>query len=197
MKKNEVKMGRYYTAKVSGNMATIRIDAENPHGGWDATNITTGKKVGIKSVQRLRRETRGPGEDVKREADIAKTVNAVKEGDLTKGIIVPTGAKKAKKATKDATPTTKCDTAKRDAKGGDPDAKRLSGLDAAAQVLAEAGEPLNTKEVVERMLAEGLWKTNGKTPAATIYAAMIREIAAKGDKSRFRKIERGRFTLAK
>jgi hypothetical protein len=28
--------------------------------------------------------------------------------------------------------------------------------------------PLKTKEVVERMLAKGLWSTGGKTPAATI-----------------------------
>ena len=64
-------------------------------------------------------------------------------------------------------------------------------------MLADAGEPLNTKTMVERMLAKGLWKTGGKTPAATIYAAIIREIAAKGSKSRFRKTDRGKFTLAK
>ena len=75
--------------------------------------------------------------------------------------------------------------------------KRASGLDAAAQVLADAGEPLNTAEMVKRMLAKGLWKTNGKTPAATIYAAIIREIAVKGDKARFRKVERGKFELVK
>jgi len=63
-------------------------------------------------------------------------------------------------------------------------------------VLAEASEALNTKEMVERMLAKGLWKTNGKTPAATIYAAIVREISAKGDASRFVKIERGTFALA-
>ena len=72
-----------------------------------------------------------------------------------------------------------------------------SGLDAAAKVLAEAGKPMNCKAIVERMLAKGLWKTNGKTPAATIYAAIIREIAAKGDKARFHKVERGKFALAK
>jgi len=54
-----------------------------------------------------------------------------------------------------------------------------------------------TREMVERMLAKGLWKTNGKTPAATIYAAIIREIAKAGDKARFRKVERGKFELAK
>jgi len=34
------------------------------------------------------------------------------------------------------------------------------------------------------------WRTNGKTPAATIYAAIIREIATKGNASRFRNVAR-------
>ena len=74
---------------------------------------------------------------------------------------------------------------------------KMGGLDAAAQVLAEASEPLDTKTMVERMLDKGLWQTKGKTPAATIYAAIIREIAKKGDTSRFRKVDRGKFALAK
>jgi hypothetical protein len=49
---------------------------------------------------------------------------------------------------------------------------------------------------MERIAAEGLWQTNGKTPVATIYAAMIREIAAKGSASRFQKVDRGRFAAA-
>ena len=83
------------------------------------------------------------------------------------------------------------------AKRGVKGAKRPSGLDAAAQVLAEAGKPMNTAEMVKRMLERGLWKTSGKTPAATIYAAIIREIAVKGDKARVRKVERGKFELVK
>ena len=72
-----------------------------------------------------------------------------------------------------------------------------SGLDAAVTVLAEAGEPLNTKTMVERMLAKGLWSTGGKTPAATIYSAILREITVKGPNARFRRVDRGRFGLAK
>ena len=92
---------------------------------------------------------------------------------------------------------------KAEAKKAAPKAKRqrkdgkMSGLDAAAQVLADAGEPLDTKTMVERMLEQGLWATTGKTPAATIYAAIIREIGKKGDAARFVKAERGKFTVAK
>ena len=54
MKKNEVKVGKVYSAKVSGKIAAVRIDAENPRGGWNATNMMTKKPVRIKSAQRLR-----------------------------------------------------------------------------------------------------------------------------------------------
>jgi len=190
MKKTDVKVGKCYAAKVSGKMATVRIDAENPRGGWDATNLRTNKKVRIRSPQRLRHETRAPG---RAKPDVAKTVEAVRKGDLTKGVTVPTRGKRAPKATKVPKAAAKRDTGERHAKG----AKRPSGLDATAKVLAEAGKPLNCKTIVERMLAEGLWKTGGKTPAATIYAAIIREIAAKGKDARFRKVERGKFESAK
>ena len=73
--------------------------------------------------------------------------------------------------------------------------KRTSGLDAAAQVLADAGKPMGAKAMVETMLAKGLWKTDGKTPEATIYAAIIREIAAKKEASRFVKTGRGEFAI--
>jgi hypothetical protein len=74
--------------------------------------------------------------------------------------------------------------------------KKVGALEAAAMVLAEAKKPMNTKEIYAAIESAKLWKTFGKTPDATLYAAIIREIAGKGDKARFRKAERGRFTLA-
>jgi len=73
---------------------------------------------------------------------------------------------------------------------------KLSALDAAAAVLAAVDEPMGSKELVEQMLADGLWQTGGKTPANTLYAAILREISKKGDASRFRKVGRGRFAMA-
>jgi hypothetical protein len=106
------------------------------------------------------------------------------------------GAAKPKKGTTTA-PQTKDPTRanqrapKRAAKIAAP--KRLSALDLAAKVLAESKQPLNAKVITERVLAAG-WATNGRTPQATLYAAMIREIAAKKADSRFTKLERGMFT---
>jgi len=211
MKKNEVQIGETYRCKVSGSVADVRITAENPHGGWDGVNTLTNRKVRIKSSQRLRGKTpqrpakrmkvvslaeyeaEAKAETAARKKGIAKAVKAVEKGNLAKGVTVPTGAKKATKATKDAKPAGKRHTGQRGANG----AKRPSGLDAAAQVLADAKEPLGAKEMVERMLAKGLWQTTGRTPSATIYAAIIREIAAKGSDARFLKVERGKFELAK
>lgn len=96
----------------------------------------------------------------------------------------------AKKTTAKKTRTPKTSPAKAEAP-----AKPMSGLDAAAMVLAEAKEPMSAKQIVETALAKGLWKTDGATPQATIYAAMIREIAAKGDEARFKKVARGLFTV--
>mgnify|MGYP002630680250 CR=1 FL=1 len=74
--------------------------------------------------------------------------------------------------------------------------KKLSAIDAAAKVLGESKEPLNAKEMVEAMSAKKYWTSpGGKTPHATLYSAILREIQKKGDDARFRKVERGRFTL--
>lgn len=76
--------------------------------------------------------------------------------------------------------------------------RRVSLLDAAATVLADAKAPMQAKQIVERVVERGLWKPGaGKTPHATLYAAMTREIAAKGAASRFRKVDRGQFAARK
>ncbi|MBN8643980.1 MAG: winged helix-turn-helix domain-containing protein, partial [Planctomycetes bacterium] len=76
--------------------------------------------------------------------------------------------------------------------------KRVSALDAAAQVLAASEVPMRAKEMIAAMEAKGLWRSpGGKTPEATLYAAIIREIAAKGTAARFKKHERGVFVAGK
>ena len=75
--------------------------------------------------------------------------------------------------------------------------KKVSALDAAAQVLVAKGEPMNTREMIEAMAAKKLWTSpGGKTPHATLYSAILREINVKGKDARFTKSERGKFTAA-
>jgi hypothetical protein len=87
------------------------------------------------------------------------------------------------------------------ARGGGEDVsrkpKRMGVLDAAAKVLAASKEPMRAKDMIAAVEAKGLWKSpGGKTPEATLYAAIIREIAAKGKDARFKKHERGVFVAS-
>ncbi len=121
------------------------------------------------------------------------------EIDMATKTTKKTGAKKAKgsknskaKATKAAAKPKKQPTKT----AGEP--KRLSALDAAAAVLKKAGQPMTAQEMITAMADQGLWTSpGGKTPHATLYAAMIREISAKGDESRFTKVDRGQFSAAR
>ena len=73
-----------------------------------------------------------------------------------------------------------------------------SALEAAVRVLAEAGRPMTFTEMIEAMTAKSYWSSpKGPTPAATLYSALLREIAKKGKETRFVKTERGKFGLAK
>lgn len=76
-------------------------------------------------------------------------------------------------------------------------AKKRSQLDAAVQVLTRSKKPMSCKELVEAMAKRKLWSSpNGKTPHATLYAAILREINTKGKDARFKKVDRGQFALA-
>gem|GEM_PF-6897697 len=101
------------------------------------------------------------------------------EGEVPASVTPPQGGEKPKRVRKPA---------------AEPKPKRVSQLDAAAQVLAEAGIPMGAKAMVAEMEAKGLWKSpGGKTPDATLNAAIIREIATKGEASRFSKHDRGLY----
>jgi len=81
-------------------------------------------------------------------------------------------------------------------KSEEPTEKKPSALDAAARVLAEAGQMMTCKEMIGAMAAKGYWSSpGGKTPDATLCAAILREIKVKGDQSRFVKAAPGRFVL--
>ena len=76
-----------------------------------------------------------------------------------------------------------------------PNEKKLSAVNAAAQVLAGAKGPTTAKEMIEAMTKQALWTSpGGKTPHATLYSAISREINIKGKDSRFVKAERGKFS---
>ena len=115
-----------YTAKVTGRVVPIRIDATNDEGGWDGTNLATGKAVRIPTPRRLRREvTRAELKSGKAPGIDRKPLHGAKAG--------------VKRPSKTKTKTN--------------EAKSMSALDAAQQVLLESTEPLGAKEIV-RLAAE-------------------------------------------
>jgi hypothetical protein len=173
MKKSDVQTGATYLVKVASNLVPVKIDRKHDNGGWVGTSVKTGKAIRIKSAQRLRKCL-----------DDAAPV-----------------ATKANRATKDATDAPQRDTGERAATGGQReanDAKPMSLLDAAAHLLSlGTGDPMRCKDIVDLAVERELWTPGeGKTPANTLYASILREIKTKGDASRFVKAERGKFALA-
>jgi hypothetical protein len=81
----------------------------------------------------------------------------------------------------------------------DPQKKRggikgqMSGLDAAARVLAENNTEMNVRQIAEAAIERGYWSPGGATPHATISSGIQREIRDKGKKSRFVKVSKGLF----
>ena len=178
MTKDQIRIGGTYLAKVTDKVVPVRLDAANPHGGWDATNLATNKKVRIKSAQRLRGPA--PEREASQRARAVAEAQAADAAANAHAVPAEAATPKASKAKKNP---------------AEPKAKKVSGLDAAAEVLKAKGEPMACKAIVDEMLAKGMWKTGGKTPSATIYSAMIREIDTKPGESRFAKTGRGLFTI--
>lgn len=108
---------------------------------------------------------------------MAKTKNAPKTTTSPK-----TAAKKAKPTATSAKPA-----------AGAAE-KKMSALDAAAKVLKEKCVAMTCPELIGMMAAKGYWSSpGGKTPAATLASALLRELTTKGSDSRFVKTAPGRF----
>ena len=113
----------------------------------------------------------------------------------TKKAAAPKANKTVKPAPAKKAPASKPAAKKAKAKAAEPKAKKVSAIDAAAKLLASSKEPMNCKALVEAMAAKGLWTSpGGKTPSATLYSAILREINGKGKEARFKKTDRGQFT---
>ena len=102
------------------------------------------------------------------------------------------GARKAATPPTDATNATAPAVVRRP-----PKEPKASAMQAALIVLADAPpEGMTTTQMIEIMTEHKLWTSpGGKTPEASLYASIIREIAKKGEQARFRKVSRGRFVL--
>ena len=71
----------------------------------------------------------------------------------------------------------------------------MDSLGATEKILNKAAEPLHYQEITKRVLEQGLWQTEGKTPDATINARLAVDIRKFGIRSRFIRTEPGVFAL--
>ena len=101
----------------------------------------------------------------------------------------------AKKKTRKKTAPKHTTSKKPPARAPKKKTKGMSLLNAAAAALAKAKEPMSCPEMVEAAANAKTWSSSGKTPAATLSAAIHREIKTKGKEARFAKAERGQFRL--
>ena len=71
----------------------------------------------------------------------------------------------------------------------------MNAIDAAHEILRDAGTPLHYREIAKRMLAQKLWNTTGQTPWETVNARLSGDIKARGLASRFTRESPGVYAL--
>ena len=205
MRANDVKIGGEYMAKLGGKLIHVRIVAEKPAGGWSAINVASGKKVLITMGGVLQSEVANAEVPPATEDETITSMRNAKPARKRKAKAEANDAIVATDETNAGTDETIVAKTARARKERDETdaalqmfhpARKLSQLDAAIQVLGEATEPLTTKQMVEAMITKNLWASpGGKTPHATLYSAILRELQTKGDAARFVKTDRGHFQL--
>ena len=194
MNANEVQIDGYYTCKVDHKLTIVHVLDKDPAGGWDAINTKTGKRIHVKAAKRLL-ELVDPRTGKPMTNPVAATCEPAAESSQTTteepkrdtAQPVATGSEAEEPAEEPVE-----ETSQAAAQG-----KKMSLIEAAIMVMRDLGEPMNTKRMVALVAERGLWQPSrgGKTPAATLYSSILREMRDKGDSSRFEKKERGKFTL--
>ncbi len=69
----------------------------------------------------------------------------------------------------------------------------VNSVDAAYQVLQEAGKPLHYTEITRRVVQSKLWATSGKTPEQTVNSDINQEIRHRGKLARFVRLGDGMY----
>ena len=166
MTESDVHIGKQYTAKVTHKLVVVEIFAENPHGGWDAKNLSTGKMVRIKSAQRLRGFAKG----------------ATTSAPVATEEPIPSQPATAVKSTHTTQPVQSKRLSALDA------AARVLAESEEPMNCRQLIKTMTEKDYWR--------PNAGKTPQNTLHSAISKEIKTKGADSRFAKVGRGQFTLA-
>ncbi len=173
MKASKIERNKVYEITIGKNKTTVKVlsvdTRVNGQIVFDCVNVKTNKRFTVTDPKRFLRE-------IKNEKS-----NPI--GNAAKKIIDALGIGPGSATAKEV--ETVLETKKERGK--------LSGINAAYEALREAGEPLNIKQIMERINERNLAKLNGKTPGSTVSAALQMEIKRKGSESRFEKAGKGLF----
>ena len=178
---SEVKVGTIVIVKVGRNMVEA-IVTEITETGVKVKSRSSGREFETRRIERIvaEPETKAPETEVP-ETDAAATdepeADAPETEDEEDNAVNPAP----------------------ESGSGPRPAKKLSLLNAAAQVLATCREPMNCKEIVAKAVELGLWvHTGAKTPEQTLYGGIFREMKI-NEEPRFKKsaVRKGAFEYAK
>ena len=178
---SEITVGTVAIVKIGRNEVEVTV-TEITANGWKVKSQTTGREFEVKHIERI---VTDPVADAAEEPPSAETEAAEVETEA---------ADAAETEAEDDAPN----PAPESCNDQRPE-KKLSLLNAAAQVLAACRTPMNCKELVVKVVEMGLWTPTGaKTPEQTLYSGIFREMKSGGE-SRFKKSEtrKGSFEYAK
>lgn len=176
---SEIRVGSIVTVKVGRNEVTVTVTEVMEH-GWRVKSQSSGREFEVSRIERVitpaEESTNIPDETAEPETDggIDGAENGIPPSEDAEDAGNPNASNEPEEEPNPAP------------ESGRPE-KKLSLLEAAAQILKRSRTPLNTKEILAKVIESGLWSPNGgKTPEQSLYSAIFREINSK-ENPRFRK----------
>lgn len=188
MQEHEIQTGKDYIVKIAHNQVKVRVLNGSDH-SW-MVKTSGGKFMSVSNAERFVRAVEHPPIPANEaphqttEVQVAEAVAMPPEAVTTptaatmppEPVTVPTSASSATEAT-------------------EPE-KKLTMLDAAAQILESATTPMTIKDILTAMEESGLWQPGtGKTPGNSLISAIGTEQRRKPN-PRFRKTAPGTFEYA-
>ena len=155
---SEFRIGEIANAKVGRNLVEVEIIEDCGNGNYKVKSISSGREFNTSRLEKIN--------------------NNQEETIMPEDTNITTTEVETNAEVETPNPAPECATAKKE--------KKVSLLDLAAKILADTGEALNCKELVEKAKETG-WVSTGKTPEQTLYSGIFREMKDKGEASRFKK----------
>ena len=177
---SNITIGTVAIVKVGRNEVEVTV-TEVTATGWKVKSQTTGREFEVRRIERI-------------------VTEPVEETEATAPEVAePETAEPAEPETEEEDDNANAVNPAPESGSGPRPEKKLSLLNAAAQVLAACRTPMNCKEMIAKAVEMGLWTPTGaKTPEQTLYSGIFREIKST-EEPRFKKsaTRKGSFEYAK